>query len=456
MVESGVVSRILFGILALGALVLPRRWALLCWLLSTQFDLSGIGWQSASALGWANTLRIVVLPSLLLLRFEWAKALATSLRQISFLLWLVFCAYVALASFWSPFILSSVKLLGYLYAYTVSFLILFVASRKGYLSSRLVLLNLWGVLVIAMVQTWWLGNPFGTIERRFTSFLAPQYFAEMLDFLLILVIFLPDLRWRTKLFYGVVLITAIFLSGSRTGFLVGVFILAFAAWMFLHFIIVSQRVLVAYAVLLLCAGLIVALYFLPLSSYSDTFRTWELLALLRREKNPTEIGTMGFRMGMWQATVVQIERSDVWQMLFGHGTTSGGNVALWAFSRYNAASIDANRVIHNEFLRAVYEWGCIGLGLFGAFLFSLLRWGVAQIRRNRQAGFLILSTWGVLVLFLFIENLLAGGGNSAGVALTLNLAYATAAFPQKHGRLFASRLTVGTPGSVPQTYLVKQ
>lgn len=419
--QALLIAQGLFWLSALGILLLPRRWALLCWFLAAQFDLSGISWQSASTLGWGNTLRVVILPSFLLLRFGWSNALATSIRLTGFRLWLVFCAYVAFASLWSPFPVSSAKLLGYLYAYTVSFIILFTAYRKGYLNSRVLIAYLWSILAVAMLQTWWLGNPFGKKEQRFTSFLSPQYFAQTLDFFLIIVVVLPNLKWRTKLLYAVILIIAIFLSGSRTGFLAGVGILTFASWLFLRAVVTSQRVLVASTMLLLSAGLMTALYFLPLSPSSDVFRTLELLSLVREQNDLTNIGTIGFRMGMWQATISELARADAWQLLFGHGTASGANVALWAFSRYGEASIDANRVIHNEFLRALYEWGLIGFVLFSSFLIALVIGGIKYVQRLRNR-ILVISTLATMLLFLAIENVLAAGGNAAGIALILNLA----------------------------------
>ena len=101
--------------------------------------------------------------------------------------------------------------------------------------------------------------------------------------------------------------------------------------------------------------------------------------------------------------------------------------------QYKIDALDPNRSIHNEWLRALYEWGVVGLVLMVAVIGTML---IGLLRRYRSARVKL----GVAAALSFVpaflgafsgENVLAGAGN----ALTLSLAImiALAWVPQSTG-----------------------
>ncbi len=66
--EALLVARALFWIFAAGVLVLPMRWSLFCFILASHMDITSLTFNSATAVGFENTVRIAGLPMLLLLR----------------------------------------------------------------------------------------------------------------------------------------------------------------------------------------------------------------------------------------------------------------------------------------------------------------------------------------------------------------------------------------------------
>ena len=121
----------------------------------------------------------------------------------------------------------------------------------------------------------------------------------------------------------------------------------------------------------------------------------------------------------------ELRIGSIYETLFGHGTSSGGMAALRTFPAvYKIDTIDPNRTIHNEWLRALYEWGVVGLALLGAVFTALF---VSLIRLYRQRKWRL----GVLVVFSFLpaflaafstENVLAGAGNAVTMSLAMMIA----------------------------------
>lgn len=417
------VVRILFWILTGGVLLLPPRWAIFCWLLSAHINLSGPHWPSATTIGWENTIRIIILPTILLMRVGIKSSFYSSFRLLPFRIWLLICLYAMLASLWSSFFLSALKQVGYLYAYSVGFLVLLIAWRKGIISSRIIEINIWFALGFAALQTLFLGNLFGGIENRFTSFTSPQMFAEYLVAMLILVFFLPNFSFRKRFFYSIMILIQIVASGSRTGLLGALAILMVAFLIFLRRRTL-QRVLISSGVILI--GLILALsfFYLPSSSQMSKFRVSDLISVVKGQKSLSNIGTMSFRLNMWDATLHGIRSFSTFEYIFGRGTSSGGEVAVKSFSKYDPKTVDANRVIHNEYLRVFYEWGIFGSLVFILFLFFTVGGSVVLARRNNIGGFSLLSLAPALLIMLGVENVLAGSGSAGGIGLLLVFALA--------------------------------
>ena len=71
-------------------------------------------------------------------------------------------------------------MVAYLIAYFVLFLIFCRAWGERWLDIGLLRLVAWSVIALAALQTFVLGDAWGGLEERFTSFSAPQYFAAFL------------------------------------------------------------------------------------------------------------------------------------------------------------------------------------------------------------------------------------------------------------------------------------
>src|SRR6202047_3441974 len=93
--ECLLVARVLFWVCAAGVLFLPMRWSLFCFILASHMDITSLTFNSATAVGFENTIRIAGLPTLLLLRtgFVSLKETAWTWPQK---IWLALMAYAAI------------------------------------------------------------------------------------------------------------------------------------------------------------------------------------------------------------------------------------------------------------------------------------------------------------------------------------------------------------------------
>jgi O-antigen ligase len=145
--------------------------------------------------------------------------------------------------------------------------------------------------------------------------------------------------------------------------------------------------------------------------------------------NPDAIGTFEWRLGAYHTALDQIRTRPLIEDVFGSGTSSAAQaVVTFNPTAFPADTIDANRAIHNEFLRTFYEWGAIGSLLFLAFWIVLIA-GFA--RTIRSLGIRATQTfWGLLptlMLGLLLENVLAGSGTPVGTGFALVIAFTAAA-----------------------------
>jgi len=422
---------ILFIVLAIGTLILPRKWAIFCWLLTAHLDLSGFQWLSASAVGWENMIRIIILPSILLFRLNILSSFSNF--SLSGTLWLLLGFYAGIASLWSPFSLSAIKQLGYLYAYSIGFLMLFLAWKTKLIDSKVISLYVYAVFAMAIVQSFVLGNEFGASINdysRFTTFTSRQSFAESLVALLALVLFLPDIKSIHKLFMSSILLGQILLNGSRISLVGAVCVLVVAALLLLRPGVVHRLVMI-YGVAVVCGLLVTLLYaYSPEMLENVQLRAWDLVDVFSNGTELADIGTFRFRTDMWNTALQSIQYFTPAEFILGRGTSSGAEVALRSsYLRYSAESVDANRIIHNEFLRAFYEWGLVGLGIFVAFLLSIVITSFSLTMRSNVGGFALLCFVPMIIITLLFENIMAAGGSAGGVGFTLIMGYALANEP---------------------------
>jgi hypothetical protein len=139
----------------------------------------------------------------------------------------------------------------------------------------------------------------------------------------------------------------------------------------------------------------------------------------------TGLANLNFRLTIYRNVMDELRAARASALIFGHGTSSGGNVVLQVYPQsYKADRLDANRAVHNEWLRVLYEWGLIGLALitavFCTMIIGLIKYHSSSIEKlGSSAAFSFLPAF---LIALSTENLLAGAGNAA----TLSLAFVIA------------------------------
>jgi hypothetical protein len=430
------IARALFWSLAIAILFLPKRWALLAYLVIIQVDVSGPGWASPSAVGLENGIKVGLLPLILLLHtfsfslvLQWTRPLR---------LWLLFTGYVAIAGFWSPYHLSALKMVAYLLGYALVFLFFTQAWKQGLLDTRMIVAALWLSLLLAAVQTYLLGNAFGSppkliIEQaRFTTFAPPQSYAAFLLCCGVLLLFarrgpaIPYQRLVLALSGGAV-VAGLLLVGSRYVAIGGLALLVVAVvarlepqW---NRATLRPAALVKPILLVLATSVVLTGGAAVLAPHNRIFALRDLVSNGRF--NPGAIGTFEWRLEAYRTALDRIESRGLLANVFGSGTSSGADVILqFNPTAFPANTIDPNRSMHNEFLRAFYEWGVIGSALFLAFLATVL---IGVVRQTRRSGWQTTwAFWGLLpalLLGLLLENVLAGSGTPVGTGFALVFAY---------------------------------
>jgi O-antigen ligase len=420
------IASLLFWLLAGVALLAPARWALFSYLLLTQIDLSGPTFASASTMGWDNAFRIVVIPTVLLLRCRSKAPLPAMPARIS-RWWLLFVAYVAVAALWSPFPLSALKMVGYLYCYSVLFILFRRAWVESWFSGRFLIANLGLALWIAAVQTYALGDPV-SVEGRFSTFDDPQNFAAYLISIAAIVWFETEegaLRWLALAAAA----GGILLTGSRY-VLIGLGILLVLSSLRQWFEQgATERLRGLFKRILYVAGAILILVAL-LVHFAPENRLNELVSYAATSSSSYEdVGTFAWRVLIYEEAADQLLNRSLPGLLFGSGTSSAGNVKIDAYSAsFSPDDVDANRSMHNEFLRAIYEWGIVGLVLMLGFLVStfLSCWRRAKTTKEGRA-LAYVALFPTLVLGLGVENILANAGHPAGTGYLLAFTFSVAA-----------------------------
>jgi len=139
-----------------------------------------------------------------------------------------------------------------------------------------------------------------------------------------------------------------------------------------------------------------------------------------------DVGTLAWRLGIYEDIWSRLEKRSALGLTFGSGTSSGAALMLdHDPAHYDQVGIDANRVLHSEYLRAFYEWGIFGLTLLVGFLVTTIV-GFARMVTVQGSG-PALAFFGVLpsiLIGLAIENVLAGAVSAAGVGIVLAMSFA--------------------------------
>lgn len=428
-------------LLALTPLVVaaPLRWAVLAWLCMTHLDATGSGVASHAGVGWLNAFKAVVLPAWLLVRLRGVDGWLHRSRASG--CWLALAAWAGTSAAWSPFPLAALKLGAGMIAILLALLMLERAARAGLLDDRTLAIFLLASLALALVQTiLFADGSFGYAGRgmpqRFTSFVGAQQFAALLTATLCWLLWAPALRapWRTV---GVLaLFAALAANGSRTWTLGALVAMAVhAVWGKLRWPHLAR-----------IAAAIVILVSVPAIRRGITQRspgeepanrlTATASALLKGEDRPDGmgLGTARFRLGMYRGVWAAMRKGGVREWILGRGGGAGAQIAMRLFPyAYRQETLDANRVVHNEWLRVSYELGLPGLALWLGALFGLV-W-LAWRARMRPQGMALAAYLPALLLGLTAENILDGAGNAVTAGLLILAARAAAcAGPVQAGR----------------------
>lgn len=422
----------LFYSFALCVVFLPPRWSLLCLLLAGNVAVIKPGFVSTSSVSWQNGVEMVLLPACLLLRLTGFR-LPRIRWGFPAKAWAALVLYAAVSVAWSPFKLSGVKMVAYLGAWFVIYLLFHLAWRRGLIDQGMVIAALWGSLALACLQTYVLGNPLygnqNALSRlasaQFAPFRGPQFFGPFLACLLALLLFSKERRRFRSLSIAACLL-AFVLVGSRYA-MVQASIVVFA-WFLLKARAVRRKGTLRLAPVMRVAFLAMLLFLGfrgVMGSAMPHSRVNQLLDLVSKPQL-ADVGTFGWRLLMYERVIKKLSHRSLLGLAFGSGTSSAGAVAMGG--QKTAVGLDPNRTINDEFLRAEYEWGFIGLGLGLLLLASAVRrlW-----RRTFQlrslAGFAALAILPAIVLALLVENPLAEAGTSQSLGYVMVLSYGFAA-----------------------------
>ncbi len=339
--------------------------------------------------------------------------------------------YAALASLWSDEFTAAMKAVVYLAAFGCVF-----RAHLALLRDRSALLpgyvagSVLALLVVGTAQTFLARNPFGELAYRFTAFGAPQPYALALATMTGLLLVHARRGALHPVPAVIVLGTAIVglvLCGGRQAFVAAIGLVVLSCW--------PGRGQARRAFLLIPLGALAAATFFGLSlrgagptAVADMLAAHppaQLLFLAEADLQASgDAGTARARAEIFRALWQRIRASTATQLAFGHGTSTSGVVIAEGdvrYREYDAESLDPNRTAHNEFLRSLYEWGVVGLLLFGA-LVSIPTWiAVATVRRTGATADLLLAACaGIAFLgFSLLGNSLAAMSGPLGPALSL-------------------------------------
>lgn len=423
-------AQVLFWCLLPIVLFAPPRWGVLAWLVMGNLDATGPSQTAASAVGWINAGKGVAVPIYLWWRLGGGPSVI--LRALPARLWLALTGYATIATLWAPFPLAAVKLVGNMVGILLCLVVLEKWARRDFFDVRACVVLVVASLALGVVQTYHYGGVaygFDGADQpsRFSSFVSAQQYGAFLVSFLAILLWVPGLRLPVRVTLCLALGAALALNGSRVWFLGAAFVLIVHFWRSIGRIVAVTAFSAASACLL--AMLLVNINILDAVQLDDSSNriVATASALLTGADTSHNVGLrdLNFRARVYEGVLDGLRESEVWQLAFGHGTSTGGSATLRAFpSSYSSEEIDHNRAVHNEWLRALYEWGAVGLSLLVGSTVTLFG-GLIIYRRDPRTRMLVLPALSFLPAFLATfstENVLAGAGNAVTLSLALVLA----------------------------------
>jgi hypothetical protein len=423
-------AQILFWILLPIVLFAPLRWGVLAWLIMGNLDTTGPGQSVSTAFGWINAAKGVIIPIYLLWRLRSTPSVV--MRTLPARSWILLTAYACIAIFWAPVALPGLKLVGNMVGILLSVVVLEKSSRRDLLDSMTLIILVVVSLSLGVVQTYYYGGlsyGFDGSDQpaRFSSFLSAQQYAAFL------VGFLAILLWRAELNRSIRaalclgVLAALVVNGSRVWFFGAALVLIIYFWSSIR----RTVSIAAFAIttLSLLVLLLVNVNVMPGIELNDSsnriMATASALITGTDTSHNVGLRDLNFRSRVYEGVLSDLADSSLTELIIGHGTSTGGNAMLHAYpGSYRSDSIDPNRVIHNEWLRAAYEWGAAGVLLLLVTV-STLFFGLASKLRSAQVRGRVLPALSFAPAFiaaLSTENVLAGAGNAVTLGLALTLA----------------------------------
>ena len=398
----------------------PLRWSLLAWIVSAHLDMITSTHVASQSVGLVNMLRVLGLPTVLLIRTKGADLLSIG-HSLLFQAWLMFCIYVSACVLSAPNQLAALKFVGFLTAYTiaVSLFCYMYRTDKGYFL-RVIQISIVIAIAIGIIQSFGSEQTFSTSKYdvwRFSSYSSNQYFALFSVLMLAILLAHGSFKDKKSLLLSAALILVLILTGSRTGMVsMIIVILGRIGYTFFFSKRIRLRTMLL-SFLLLSIGYSVLLFPQIIPSQINTViannRAFQVIGLLTGQLKQEDIGTAQARIVIYEKVQHAISQRTPTEQIFGSGTSSGGSLL---------GTSDPNRAMHNEFLRAFYEWGIFGAVFFCLFVMIVIISSLNLVLSSTEITDYMLFVGLLAVLpFLFVENILPASNSSGGMAVSLLL-----------------------------------
>ena len=405
----------LYVILFLAALFAPLRWSIIAFLLLSNIDLGSLN----SSIGAMNTAKAMILPVLMLWRFRgYAGHEKIAAAPIA---WGLLIVYVAVASAWSQFPAFAIKLIGHLLGSLIICMMLIRATKGGYLTATTIIPVASGTLAIAAVH-WFFLHDWGGETERFTTFAGAQSFAAFITALYCAALSLKSLRLAIRVPLCAILFVSVLLNGSRIwiiGLLASTLVMIFASE------VKSWIKVLTFGLTLIVGAVSTAEFDAIMDLVAHQAASNRIAAAITDayggNLKASGLGTYNLRHELYQRTVDSIESSSITQLVFGHGTCNGALITATM-----SKNPDPNRAMHNEWLRAIYEWGIVGLILWLVFIGALVLYAAKGVNTERGSySKPLLIYLPAFAIGLSGENIIAGAGNAVSVGLLMLIALAS-------------------------------
>ena len=406
---------LLYAIFFLVAMFAPLRWSIVGFILLATIDLG----STSASIGLLNTAKAMILPFYMLWRFQsYAGHGKITAAPVA---WSLLIVYVAIASTWSLFPMFAIKLIGHMVGSLVICMVLVRATKGGYLSQRTLLPVTLGTLTVAILH-WFLLHGWGGEPERFTTFAGAQACAAFFVALYCGAFFAKSLSLSVRIALCASMATSVVLNGSRLWIvglclitLLGLFVSQVKLW-----IKVMTLGLTVTSAVVVIGGFEPIMDEMAVRADSNRIAA-AITAAYQGNVRARGLATYNLRQELYQRTVENIEGGALLQVLFGHGTCNGALIAA-AFNK----NPDPNRAMHNEWLRAIYEWGIPGLMLWLIFIGSLVVYAIRGVHRDKTGNSVPLLIYlPAFAIGLSGENFIAAAGNVASVGLLVLIAFAS-------------------------------